>query len=237
MNIVYFDLETTPMLGYAWQMWKTNLLSIEKNSGLICFAYKENDGATKVLSTRTHTEKQMVKTLWELFDKADVLCAQNGDNFDIKVANKLFIKHKLKPPSPYKTIDTVKIARKYFRFDSNKLDYLAQFILGEGKLSTEMGLWFSCMEGDVSSLKRMERYCKHDVNILYRVYQELKGWHTGHPNFKVYNGTTHKCPVCGGETQRRGFMVTRVGRYQRYQCKGCGAWSKGERVPHGKVIS
>lgn len=237
MNITYFDLETTPILGYAWQMWDANLLSIEKYTGLICFAYKINDGNTIVVSKRTHTERQMVKLLWKLFDDADVLCAQNGDKFDIKVANKLFIQHKLKPPAPYKTVDTLKIAKKYFRFDSNKLDYLAHFLLGENKLPTNYDLWSKCMKGDKKALKTMEDYCIHDVDLLYRVYNLLKGWHTGHPNHNVYNGTTHKCPNCGGETQKRGFTFTRVGKYQRYQCKACYAWSKGEKVATEKVIS
>ena len=36
------------------------------------------------------------------------------------------------PPSPYKTIDTLKIARKYFGFNSSKLDDLGR-VLGAGE--------------------------------------------------------------------------------------------------------
>jgi tRNA(Ile2) C34 agmatinyltransferase TiaS len=31
-----------------------------------------------------------------------------------------------------------------------------------------------------------------------------------------------RCPWCGGETFKDGFVVTRKGRKQRYQCKSCG---------------
>jgi hypothetical protein len=31
-------------------------------------------------------------------------------------------------PEPYKTVDTLKIAKKYFAVSSNKLDYLCQFL-------------------------------------------------------------------------------------------------------------
>jgi hypothetical protein len=236
MKILYYDLETSPILGYAWMNYKTNLLSIEKESGLIGFAYKINDGPVHVLSTRQYTEKQMVKKLWKLFDEADVICAQNGDRFDMRVSNKLFVRHKLKPPSPYKTIDTLKIARKYFRFDSNRLDDLAMFLLGEHKLETNVKLWMDCIKKDEKALKKMEEYCAHDVKLLYEVYQKLKMWHTGHPNFNLYNESTHKCPVCGGNTQKRGFNYTRVGKYQRYQCTKCAAWSQGEKVNEDKVI-
>jgi len=238
MKMLFFDLETSPILGYAWQTWEARILSIERGTGLLSFAYKINDGKTKVVSIRTHTEKEMVHLLWSLIDEADVLCAQNGDRFDIRVANRFFIKYRMRPPAPYKTVDTLKMARKSFRFDSNKLDNLAEFLLGERKIQTDFQLWQDCMAGDKKALKRMEKYCKHDVDLLYRVYQELKPWHTGHPNHNLYDGTAHKCPVCGGKTQRRGFMYTRVGKYQRYQCVGgCGAWSKGEKIKHDKVIS
>lgn len=237
MNILYFDLEVSPLLGTSWGTYKTNLLSIERGQELLSLAYKINDSETQVVSRRTMTERRMTKLLWKLFADADVIIGQNSDAFDIKVANKFFIKHKLKPPPPYKTVDTLKLARKYFRFESNKLDYLAEFLLGENKLPTNYALWDACMKGDAKALREMELYNKHDVDIQYRVYQALKSWHTGHPNHNVYNETTHQCPVCGGATQRRGFMVTRVGRYQRHQCKSCGAWSKGEKIIGDKVIS
>jgi predicted RNA-binding Zn-ribbon protein involved in translation (DUF1610 family) len=237
MKTIFFDLETSPMLGYAWQTWDARLLSIEQYTKLLSFAYKVNDKPTKVLSIRTHTERQMVCELWKLFDEADVLIAQNGDKFDVRLANRLFLKHGLKPPQPYKTVDTLKLAKKYFRFDSNKLDYLAEFLLGERKISTDFDLWAACMKKDEKALRKMERYCKKDVDLLVRIYEKLKPWHTGHPNSNLYNETTHRCPVCGGKTQKRGFMVTRVGKYQRYQCTECGAWSKGERIKHDKVIS
>lgn len=236
MKITYFDLETSPILGYAFQTYKTDLLSIEKESGLLAFAYKVDDGPVQVFSRRTYSERQLVRMLWKLFDQSDILCAQNGDRFDIRVANKLFVRYNMNPPSPYKTIDTLKMARRYFRFDSNKLDNLAQFLLGERKISTGKELWLSCIAGEKKALKQMEEYCAHDVELLYRLYQRLKMWHTGHPNYNLYAGSTHQCPVCGGDTQKRGTSMTRVGIYQRHQCKKCGAWSQGEKINTEKVI-
>lgn len=239
MKILYFDLETTPILGYAWRKYKTNIFSIEEETGLLALSYAWNDKKPVVFSTRTKTEKEMTKLLWELFDEADVLCAHNGDNFDIKFANKLFVRHGFKPPGPYKKLDTLKMARRYFRFDSNSLDDLAKFLLGDEKIKTEPGLWKLCMNGNRTALRKMERYCKHDVVLQRNIYHALKPWHTGHPNHNLYQGTTHSCPTCGGDKlQRRGFNHTRVGVYQRYQCRDpkCGAWSQGEKVNPDKVI-
>lgn len=235
--ILYFDIENTPLFGTAWSTYETNLLSVTKDTELLSFAWKINDGNTQVVSRRLYTEKQLVKHLWKLFDEADILIAHNGNSFDIKMANQYFIKYGLNPPAPYKSIDTKLIAKKYFRFAQNKLDYIAQFLYNEHKLPTNMDLWFRCMKGDIASLKLMEKYNKKDVDLLYKVYQSFKGWHTGHPNFNVYAGTTHKCPNCGGATQKRGFMYTRTGKYQRHQCTTCAAWSKGEKIKTDKVIS
>lgn len=238
INELKFDIENTPILGWAWGTYDTNLLGIEKDTELLSFSYKINDGPVRVLSRRLYTEKQLVQELWKLFDEADVIIGHNGDKFDIKMSNHYFIKYKLKPPSPYKSVDTLKIARKSFRFAQNKLDYLSQFLLGESKHHTDMGLWFACMSGDTRALLRMERYNKQDVVLLDKVYTLLRPWDNGGPNYNVYNGTTHACPKCGHKTQKRGPSYTRTGAYQRYQCTSptCGKWSTGEKIKTDKVI-
>lgn len=237
MNKLVFDLEIGPLNAWAWEVYQTNLLSVIKDWPLLSVSWKVNDGKTIVVSKRTMSEKKMVKLLWKLFDEADVLIAQNGDRFDIKLSNMLFLRHGLPPPSPYKTVDTLKLAKKYFRFPMNNLDYLCKTILGKSKIETDKSLWFKCLAGDEKAFKQMEEYNKRDVDLTYELYEAIKCWHTGHPNVNLFQGTTHSCPVCGDKTQRRGFMVTRVGKYQRYQCTSCGAWSKGEKIKHDKVIS
>jgi hypothetical protein len=81
-----------------------------------------------------------------LFDETDVIVAHNGDRLDIKKSNAWFIAYGLKPPSPYITIDTLKIARKYFAFASNKLSDLSRFLkVGKMLEHTGIALWFDCM--------------------------------------------------------------------------------------------
>ena len=239
MNTLFFDIENSPLTGTAWGTYQTDLLSIIKDTELLSFAYQVNDGPVHVLSRRLFTEKQLVKHLWKLFDEADIIIGHNSDKFDIKMSNMYFLRHGLTPPSPYKTVDTLKLAKKYFRFPQNKLDFIAQFLFKEHKLNTSMKLWFDCMRGEEKALRTMEKYNKQDVVLLHKVYMALRGWHTGHPNSNVYHGTTHKCPVCSGNTQKRGFEYTRVGKYQRYQCttEGCAKWSRGEKIKTAKVIS
>ena len=225
------------MLGFAWRTYKTNLLSIEKDSGLLAFGCKVNDGPVQVYSRRQFTERQLVKKLWKYFNDNDVLIAHNCDRFDVRKANALFIRYGLKPPQPYKTVDTLKIARRVGAFDSNRMDYLTNMLFGEGKIGTDLKLWLDCMKGDKKALKEMERYCSKDVSLLEKLYKELRAWHTGHPNSNLYHGTTHNCRVCQSKkTMKRGFSYTKVGIYQRWQCKDCGAWSQGEKINKEKVL-
>lgn len=173
----------------------------------------------------------MTKELWKLFNEADVIVAHNGDAYDIKMSNRFFIAYGLKPPAPYKTVDTLKLARRYFKFESNKLDYLGQLLFNKRKVGTSYSLWEDCMKKDKEALMKMEKYCEQDVKLLVELYNKLKPWHTGHPNHNVYNGTIHHCPVCNStRVQRRGMAVARAYTYQRYHCQECGSWSKGKRI-------
>jgi hypothetical protein len=68
-----------------------------------------------------------------------------------------------------------------------------------------------------------------DVKLLEKVYYKLYPWIRNHPNVNVLDNKEHSCPSCGSDKlQRRGYGFTRIGKYQRYQCKNCHAWSKGK---------
>ena len=176
----------------------------------------------------SENDEQLVKALWKLFDEADVLIAHNGDQFDIKKANARFAYYNLPPPSPYKTIDTKKVAKKYFNFTSNKLDDLgAYFGFGRKMVHTGFDLWKRCMAGDLKAWKKMVAYNKRDVVLLEKIYLHLRPWIQGHPNTAVLKGVSG-CPNCGGtHLQKRGTGINKTGTYIRYQCIDCAAWSHG----------
>ena len=165
-----------------------------------------------------------------MFDSADILIGHNGDAFDIKWANRMFAKYNLTPPSQYKTIDTLKVARQKFKFNSNKLDDLGNY-LGVGRKIKHEGfeLWKKCMAGDDKAYKDMIKYNKQDVKLLEDVYLKLRPYMNTHP---VINPSSDLiCPVCGGRhIQKRGWMFTNVFMKQRLQCQGCGKWFTGQQV-------
>lgn len=164
----------------------------------------------------------LVKELHDLFQEADILIAHNGDRFDIKESNKRFIFHGLKPPAPYKTIDTLKIAKRHFKFISNKLDDLGEFFqVGQKTKHPGFDMWLGCELGDPKSWALMKKYNRQDVILLEAVYHKLKPWHLTHPSVSDLN---HACQACGEvEIITTRTYMTKNGQKTRGQCP-CGQW-------------
>lgn len=223
------DIEVTPDLGYVWEKYETNVLSYYKYGQLLSFSCKwYGENTTHMFSLRNMSEKQLVKKLWFFLDEADIAIAHNGNAYDFKKANAYFLKHNFSAPSPYKTIDTKLVAKRYFKFVSNKLDDLGDY-LGIGRKAQTGGfdLWLACMARDNKAFKKMEEYNKQDVVLLEKVYEKMLPYMNNHPNIGLMNGLILACPNCGSEhIQKRGIAYTRVSVYQRMQCMDCFSWSQ-----------
>lgn len=245
-KILLFDIETAPNLGFTWGKWEQNVIEFKEDWYMLTFAAKWL-GSNKVIikglpdfptyKKDRKNDRELVKSLWDLIDEADVIIAHNGDEFDVKKMNVRFMENGLKPPTPYQTIDTKKVAKKYFRWDSNKLDDLGQYLKLGRKMDTGgFELWQGCMNGDMKAWRKMLQYNKQDVILLEKVYLKLRPWMTNHPNVNILSGT-EGCPGCGSkELQRRGIRVTRTSQFQRYQCQSCGMWCSGGRISKPLVI-
>ena len=151
--------------------------------------------------------------------------------------NKEFIVNGMLPPAPYKQVDLCNVAKKEFRFPSNKLEYIAK-TLGLGQKTKHEGheLWVSCMKGDHDAWKRMEEYNRNDVVLLEAVYEKMRPWVRQHPNHGVYDEAgVQVCTNCGSsKLQRRGWARTQVNKYERFQCTGCGTWLRGATTEFNK---
>lgn len=244
-KIVYLDIENSPNLGYIWGKYEQDVIEFKKEWYMMSFAYKWEGESTQVMALPdyalykkdTTNDKELVKEVWKIIDAADIIIGHNIDRFDLRKLNARFIYHGLPLPSSYKTVDTLKVARKMFMLNSNKLDHIAKYLGIGSKVDTGgFGLWLACMDGDESAWKLMKKYNKHDVDLTEKVYKKLRPFTTNHPNINVIQGTSVACPSCGGATQKRGFTITKVGKYQRHQCQTCSSWSTGEKVAGLKVI-
>jgi hypothetical protein len=136
-----------------------------------------------------------------------------------------FIYHGFPPPLSYKTVDTLKVAKKYFSASSNKLDYLTNALNIGGKLETGgLELWKKCMDGDKKALEAMLYYNIKDIDILEELYIKLLPWITNHPNVGLYtNDDIQICPACGSNKIKIAdkTITTAVNAYYQYRCLNC----------------
>lgn len=244
-KILLFDLESSPLISYHFQMWKVNIginQVIEKPHLLTWsakWAFEDVVFSDKLTPDEAvkHDDKRIVESLWEVMDAADIIVGHYSSKFDEPLANSRFVIHGLKPLSPHKTIDTKMVASKYFKMHSNKLDAIADLFGLPGKIDTTFELWKGCMEGDAQSLADMETYNRQDVIVLENVYIRLLPYIKNHPNISLYNNSTETCCTrCGSpdlELLDKKYYTT-VSAFVTYRCNECGSISRERRTSISK---
>lgn len=234
-KILFIDIETAPLTSYTWSLFDVTipLNMIKKDWHLLSYSAKWL-GSKKVFykdqrnSKNIEDDKHLLQEIWKLLDEADIVIGQNSKSFDIKKLNARFIMNGFKPPSSYKQIDTLRLAKKYFGFTSNKLEYLTKTLNKKHKKSTHkkfngFELWKECLLGNKVAWKEMEHYNKLDVLSLEELYTKLIPWDSS-INFDLYhNGLYNQCKCGSRNLKKYGFAFTNVGKFQRYQCVECGA--------------
>lgn len=187
LKILVYDLETAPSTGYFWRgKWEVDILRYITEGRIICAAWKwlgEKD--THVMRRGVKDNYELVKKLRTLMDEADITVAHNGGNFDEKVTYTDLILHGFTPPTPHKCVDTLKVAKKYFKFNSNSLDDLAKRLGIDGKIPTGgFQLWIDCQDNKPEAWKKMMEYNKNDVVVLEKVFNRLRPYMTNFPKIK-----------------------------------------------------
>lgn len=232
-KILFFDIETTPLISYTWGLYDQNVIAMQKDWELLSFAYKfQGDRDVTCIARRDFkdkTDRTLTKRLWKLLNEADIVVGHNAASFDCKKATAKFIEHGLPPHAPYEIVDTKLVAKKYFKFTSNKLDDLGR-LLGVGRKEQTGGfdLWLDCMAGKPAAWRKMISYNKQDVLLLERVYDRLLPYTDNHPNVSFISGRPTGCPKCGSaKLKSMGVRRTKVSEYVRYRCMKCSGFCRG----------
>jgi len=238
---LFLDIETSPLKSYHWQLWDQNISvdMIGTEWTILSFSAKWL-GEKKVyyFDTGGHgidkvrNDLPLMKTLWKFLDEADIVVAHNGRAFDIKKIRARMVMLGFSPFSPIKVVDTKLVAQKHFDFTSNKLAWLSEHLSKIKKLAHKkfpgFELWEECLKDNPAAWREMKSYNITDTLALEEIYLRLRPWIEGHPNVAVYNEfEDYACPKCGSaDVQKRGSSYTQTGRYHRFQCTGCGGWSR-----------
>ena len=235
-KVLFWDIETSLQLAAIFQLsgneWiDPNNLITERF--LICGSWKW-EGNNKVYSVSVlddpmrykkdpHDDYHVVKTLHGILSQADMLVGHNSDNFDKRYLDTRILYHGLDALPPIASVDTYKIAKSRFNFNSAKLDYIGRYLKVGKKIKTSPKLWLRVLNGDASAVKEMERYNRGDVELSEAVYNKLKPYAASHTNYALFG--IEGCPRCGSKQVQSRGLHRAIGRtYRRFYCGSCGGW-------------
>lgn len=238
---LFFDIETSPNIGLFWTAGYKQTIghdNIIKERAIICICYKW--AGEKEVYSLTWDAKQNDKSMLEKFiiiaNEADELVGHNGDKYDLAWVRTRCLYHNISLFPNYITTDTLKQARSKFRFNSNKLDYIAKFLgLGE-KIHTGFDLWKSIvLDKDRDAMDKMVEYCKGDVELLEKIHDKL----ASHFPSKIHCGDDKTtCPECGANhwsyTKSRTSALGTI-RVQM-QCKECNRYHTVSKRTYDNIV-
>lgn len=240
VKILFIDIETAPLAGAVWGLWQNNvsLNQIERDWYILSFSAKwahsnEVIYLDKSESWDTEDDLPLLIEAWKLLNQADIVVGQNSKRFDEKKLNARFIINGLQPPSHYRSVDTLEIAKKNFGFTSNKLEYLSDKLCKKYKKLKHAkfagyDLWKECLKGNQEAWLEMQEYNVYDVLALEELYEILRPWHRQHPNINLYSNSTENICSCGhSDWEHDGYHYTNLSKFDRFRCIKCGAQARG----------
>lgn len=228
-KILFIDIETAPIEARVWGVWDQNvgLNQITRDWFIMSFA-AELDGKMHYLDQRFSSpiedDSMMLTAVHYLMCEADIIIGHNLAKFDIRKLNARFLKHGMNPPTFYRIIDTLRVAKRHFALTSNKLEYIAKYLGVSEKLTNRkfngMDLWNQCLAGNIEAWEEMEAYNKNDVVVLREVYEKLIRWDKT-INFSMF-GAGDECSCGSREFIDGPIKVTNSGKFESKICEKCG---------------
>ena len=236
VKILVLDIETSPFTAYSYNRWQVNISDAMRRDDeitILSYAYKWlGDSEIYYEENRNNCDKDILAKLSLILDEADIVIGHNMQRFDTPMINTRLIMNDLPPCSPYRIIDTLKIAKKHYRFEKNTLDWVARSLKCSRKLEHNqfpgMSIWIEMLHGNDEAWKANMSYNIQDVIVTEEIYEKMKAFSKPHPSLVVGSGSTSKrCVTCGSTNlEAHGYFYTNVSKFQQYKCKDCGSFSR-----------
>jgi len=164
-------------------------------------------------------DSRLLKVVWDILDKADVIVAHNAA-FDSGWLAGRFLQLGWPLPSKYAVVCTYRGLNKY-NFTSKKLDQLSKQLIGTKKITTDFSLWDRCSNGEIEAFEEMEAYNRGDIYpTMFNVYMRTCMYY---PDYAVdmvdYSLESPRCKVDGTalEWLNKSYLNRRNGcEYQLY---------------------
>jgi len=234
-KVLFIDIETSPSIVATFGRFKQNIGqdNVIQEGGVIltaCYKWQHEQEVKSIVDSQQIYQNQdlyVCDELYKLVNEADTVIGHNLRNFDIKVLNSRLCINGFGPvPSSVKIIDTLEMAKKYFRFNSNKLDSLGQ-ILGVGEKVKHEGilLWLKVMQGDIEAISKMVEYNIQDVVLLEKVYDKLMqfGVSSSYNAALYFDDDDMRCKHCGSNDVEftGGYAYTSNNKFKEVICNSC----------------
>lgn len=250
-KILFYDIETSLQTVAVFQLGGNDWINPEniiqeRHMISACWQWQGEDKIHSVsllddpkrFKHNPTDDYHVVKTLHAAMSEADVVVAHYGDSFDLKYVKTRALKHGLDPLPPFQTIDTKQIAKRFFYFNSNSLDYLGNYLGLGGKIHTPGGLWLKILKGQDTekAIRTMVIYNKRDVSLLRDVFMKLRPHIPNHISRELFGHIG--CPICGStKIQSRGTYYAQTRTYRRFQCMSasCKKWFRSLKADEGST--
>lgn len=240
-KILLLDIECAPTQAFVWGRFDQTVAQkqVIKEGYLLTYSAKWL-GEPTIYSNRIFEKENdecLVRELADLMDQAHLVICHNAERFDVPLIKTRMLALGMAPPSPSKIVDTLKMAKREFRFPSNSLDNIAAY-LGLSRKASHSGfeLWVKCMQMDDEAFEEMLEYNIQDVVVLEELYMKLRPWYKTHPNVALYEPADKaRCVCCGSEnlTHIDKKYYTSVSEFDVYKCADCGKMNRSRKNVSG----
>lgn len=244
-KVLVLDIETAPILAYIWDL---------KINGYIPPSQIHTDRYVMAWGAKWLGQKQMIYQdqrglgplkdkaillkLRNLLDKADIVVTYNGKSFDSKRINARLMIHGIRPPTPYKHYDVMRLMKQVADHTSNTLDYISTKVNKKYKKLHHtdypgINLWLACLREDVKAWNSMKKYNIHDVLSTEEAAMNTLAWAPeSFPDFFPTSDTPTMCGRCGyhGYMKAVRNKSAKVHSYHQYRCPNCGGFQTGKKV-------
>ena len=170
-----------------------------------------------------------MRAVWDVFDTADLVIGHNMTGFDSKHLLGGWAEMGLPAPAPYKIIDTLKIARSVFAYESRTLDALNKRLGVDAKTDKyDVATARAAVDGDKPAQAKLTEYNRGDIIASEALFDRLRPYATGIPHLGMWSDDELACPSCGHTMTATGRTVhANVQRYEHLACPNCGNHARG----------
>lgn len=247
---LYYDIERFAGLASVWQQYETNVIKWHRHPMICSIAWQWAHEKqvycvalphfSKFYKENPFDNRLVMEAFHPVFDRADVTIAHNGRRFDEKHVRTEFAIKGMDVISPHYHVDTLRICKSEFGFESNSLSAVADRLGVKHKKMKHQGydMWDRCEKGDPKAWANMILYNMQDIRVLREVEKRIGPWYSRYPDLSNMRRDWN-CPYCGSSRRKfKSYKYNLASVKKQYRCLalGCGKYYLGPTEASKKTL-